>query len=661
MFVVVLIITALLSPLVFAFPAKAKHNYILALLSVCGAVSVYYASQAFITGIPLETTLGTNVVFGELSFRMDRLSAVFVLMISLAAVAVGIYSKGYLRNYVEEKTPQHMSLHLVSLVSLYVSMLFVVMARDAFSFLFAWEMMTVSSFVLILFDAEKREVRRAAISYVILMHVGFIFLVAGFTIVSSAGLPPSFDSLALYFATHKPLPLFIVFLIGFGMKAGVFPLHIWLPEAHPAAPSHVSAFMSGVMIKMGVYGVMRVTSFMETDVFTIGIVLFVTGIVTGLYGAVMAAVQNDMKRLLAYSSIENVGIIFLAMGASAIGYATGDNFLALCAMSGALLHTLNHSFFKTLLFFGAGNVYTAAHTTSLNALGGLSRKMPVTAVLFLLGVMAISALPPFNGFVSEFLIYYGLFDSVGSGTGSIIAAMCGIVALSLIGGIVLLAFTKLFGVTFLGSPRSHAVEHAEEVPMSRLAACILPAGGILLVGLAPFLFTDGMFSVAGEFLFIDDAPALYDNLDGQVWKMASVAVMLIGTVVLLLVFRRLKLRDKTVERSPVWGCGFTSPSHKMQYSGESFSEGLYGISTPVTKTTTGSNVVNKNEIFPKKHSFDLKHKDKVSVLLSRWWVEFMKRINLRISKLNTGKVNHYVMYALIFLALILILSLTGLI
>lgn len=661
MLIVFLIVIALMSSLVFAVPSKAKHTYTFVLLSVCAAVAAYCSLRVFVTGQPLEISLGSNIIFGELLFRMDRLSALFSLMISLAAVAVGIYSKGYLKGYASEKTPQHMSLHLMSLMTMYVAMLSVVLAVDAFSFLFSWEMMTISSFVLILFDAEKREVRRAAISYLILMHVGFIFLLAGFVIVSSSGLDASFDSLMMYFAGHNPLPLFIVFLVGFGMKAGMFPLHIWLPEAHPAAPSHVSAFMSGVMIKMGVYGIMRIISYMVADVFTIGIILFVIGIVTGLYGAVMAAVQNDIKRLLAYSSIENIGIIFLAMGASAIGYGTGDNFLAVCAMSGALLHTLNHSFFKTLLFFGAGNVYTATHTTSLDAMGGLSRNMPATTVFFLIGVIAISAIPPLNGFVSEFLIYYGLFDSVGSGAGSIIAAMCGIVALSLIGGIVLLAFTKLFGITFLGSPRSHAIEHAEEVSISRLIACVIPVGGILLVGLAPFFFADGMFAVAGDLMFVDNAPELYMELDTQVWKMSSVAVMLIIVVILLLVYRRLKLRDKTVERSPVWGCGFTASSHKMQYSGESFSEGLYGISTPVAKTTTGGNVVNKSEIFPAKHSFGLKHKDKVSVLLSRWWIEFMRRVNMRVRKLNTGKVNHYVMYALIFLVLILILSLTHLI
>lgn len=661
MFILFLIAVAFLSPFVFAVPSRTKHTYVLILLAVCAAVASYFSAEVLISGEPMEMAGGTNVIFGELLFRIDRLSAMFIAMVSIAAVAVGIYSGGYLKQYAGEKTPQHFSLHLMSLVLMYVSMVFVVMARDAFSFLFSWEMMTVSSFVLILFDAERREVRRAALSYLILMHIGFVFLLAGFVVVSSAGLPASFDSLSEYFLRNNPLPLFIVFLAGFGMKAGIFPLHIWLPEAHPAAPSHVSAFMSGVMIKMGVYGVMRIISFMETNLFTVGIILFTLGIVTGLYGAVLAAVQNDIKRLLAYSSIENIGIIFLAMGVSVIGYGTGDNFLALCGMSGALLHTVNHSFFKTLLFFGAGNIYTATHTTSLDGLGGISRKMPVTAVFFLVGVMAISALPPLNGFVSEFLIYYGLFDAVSTGAGSIIASICGIVALSLIGGIVVLAFTKLYGVTFLGCPRSHAVEHAEEVSVDRLIACAIPAGGILLVGLAPFLFTDGMFSIAGEFMFIDGAHGYYKNLDGQVWRMASTAIILLGTIVLLLVYRRMKLRDKVVERAPVWGCGFTATSHKMQYSGESFSEGLYGISGTFAKSGLDGDVINKNEVFPKKYSFNLKHKDKVSALFSKWWVEFMRVVNTRVKKLNTGKVNHYVMYALIFLALILVLSLMNVI
>ena len=212
-----------------------------------------------------------------------------------------------------------------------------------------------------------------------------------------------------YFRTQPALPLFVVFLAGFGMKAGMFPMHVWLPEAHPAAPSHVSALMSGVMIKTGVYGILRVTAQIADlpTLRTAGLILLVAGIVTGLWGVILAAAQNDVKRLLAYSSIENIGIVLIGLGIAALGKSSGNQLAAICGLSGALLHTLNHSLFKSLLFFGAGNILSQTHTTSLDALGGLGRHMPVTGLLFLAGTTAICALPPLNGFVSELLIYLG--------------------------------------------------------------------------------------------------------------------------------------------------------------------------------------------------------------------------------------------------------------
>ncbi|MFR4026369.1 MAG: proton-conducting transporter membrane subunit [Alistipes indistinctus] len=353
----------------------------------------------------------------------------------MSAVAVLIYAKGYIKPYLGRKSPAQISLHYCGLGVLYLSMLLVVTLRDGFSFLFAWEVMTLSSFVLMLFDAERREVRRAALSYLILMHVGFLFLLAGFVTLYASGLPASFDALALYGEQGgNIIPLFIVFLIGFGMKAGIFPLHVWLPEAHPAAPAHISAFMSGVMIKTGVYGVMRVVSCFDSHLFAIGLIVLCIGAVTGLWGVILAALQNDVKKLLAYSSIENIGIIFIALGTALLGKAEGSDPIFYAGMAGALLHTLNHSFFKSLLFMGAGNIYTATHTTSLDDLGGLGKRMPVTAILFLVGTLAICALPPLSGFVSEFLIYMGLLDGIAANGPVTVIALSGLIFLALIGG-----------------------------------------------------------------------------------------------------------------------------------------------------------------------------------------------------------------------------------
>ncbi len=660
MVIALFIIVLLVALPVFVIPSRARHAYFFTVTAVQAALLLWLAAGVLGGGGAMVFE-GPGWVPGAMPLEVDRLSAFFIVVVSLAAVSAALYSWGYLKPYRETKPPAHISLHLFSFMLLFASIIMVVTARDAYGFLFSWELMSVTSFVLILLDADRKEVRKAALSYLVMMHVGFVFLLVAFTVLSAAAGSASFDALDTYFAARRGIPLFLLFLVGFGMKAGVFPLHTWLPEAHPAAPAHVSAFMSGVMIKTGVYGILRVVSHMGEGLETAGMVLFSVGIVTGLYGAFLAAVQNDIKRLLAYSSIENIGIIFTALGAAAIGYTGGNNLMATCALSGALMHTLNHSFFKSVLFFGAGNVYRTVHTTSLDVLGGLSRRMPFTAGFFLLGVVAISALPPLSGFVSEFLIYYGFFDAVAGDAGGLIASICGIVAVSLIGGVVILAFTKLYGVAFLGSPRSAAARNAREADRMSIAGFVIPAAGILVVGFMPAVFIGGFMSLTSEIIGVEYIPELYGYFTGRLWEISLAAAILVALTAALLLLRRWIVRKYPPATSPVWGCGFTTSSHKMQYSGESFSEGLYGISTSLTKNSGGGEVVDKDEIFPTRHSFDLRHKDKVLTLLSEWWVESVRRINKRAVRFNTGKMNHYILYALVFLVLIFILTVTGVI
>ena len=431
-----LIALALLVAAIFLSPLRAKVWVSFAAI-VAVALAVAVPSIATLAGgdaIQVASSIHSVVDTGALA--IDSLSAIFLLIIGVAGIATTLYSRGYLAHYLGKKSSAHISLHYTALVLLVVSMMLVVMADGGFLFLFAWELMTIASFILILFDAERPEVLRAALAYLVMMHVGFIFLVAGFVGAEAATGSASFSALGRCFAEGTNTGIFILFLLGFGMKAGLFPMHVWLPEAHPAAPSHVSAIMSGVMIKTGVYGVIRVVSQMTAveQIHTAGVVILTAGIVTGLWGVILAAVQNDVKRLLAYSSIENVGVIFIGLGIATLSTATGHTGVAMLAMCGALMHTINHSLFKSLLFFGAGNIYSQMHTTLLDRFGGVAKYMPVTAILFLMATVAICALPPMNGFVSEFLIYLGMLDSVRDGVNTLYAAG-GILALALIGGI----------------------------------------------------------------------------------------------------------------------------------------------------------------------------------------------------------------------------------
>lgn len=498
MFLYSLLALAVVTALIFAAPLKAKVWATLAVVAA-GALWASATAVGVLAGGHTVRLWATDVfLFGSDAGSMDPLSALFALIVSVGAVAAVLYSRGYLAHYLGRKSPAHISLHYTALATMFYAMLGVVTSEGGFSFLFFWELMTVASFLLILFDAERREVRRAALAYVIMMHVGFALLLIGFVRLDSVCGSADFALLGEYFRTQPALPLFVVFLAGFGMKAGMFPMHVWLPEAHPAAPSHVSALMSGVMIKTGVYGILRVTAQIADlpTLRTAGLILLVAGIVTGLWGVILAAAQNDVKRLLAYSSIENIGIVLIGLGIAALGKSSGNQLAAICGLSGALLHTLNHSLFKSLLFFGAGNILSQTHTTSLDALGGLGRHMPVTGLLFLAGTTAICALPPLNGFVSELLIYLGMLDGIASGS-DVLASAAGLAALALIGGVVILAFTKLYGTVFLGAPRTHEVAEASEVDNFRIAAMALPLAGILFIGLFPQTAVSAVTRAAG--------------------------------------------------------------------------------------------------------------------------------------------------------------------
>ncbi|WP_298033959.1 proton-conducting transporter membrane subunit [uncultured Alistipes sp.] len=661
MFLYSLLALALVAAAVFATPLRGKVWTTLAIVAagaLWGAVKALGTLAGTHTG-PLWTT--DTLLFGSDSGSMDGLSALFVLLIAVGGVAATLYSRGYLEHYLRRKSPAHISLHYTALAVMFYAMLGVVTSDGGFSFLFFWELMTVASFILILFDAERREVRRAALSYLIMMHVGFALLLVGFVQLYAVCGSADFALLGEYFRTQPAMPLFLVFLLGFGMKTGMFPMHVWLPEAHPAAPSHVSALMSGVMIKTGIYGILRVVSHIADMqmLHTAGLILLAAGIVTGVWGVILAAAQNDVKRLLAYSSIENIGIVLIGIGIAALGKSSGNQMVAICGVTGALLHTFNHSLFKSLLFFGAGNILSKTHTTSLDALGGLARHMPMTALLFLAGTTAICALPPLNGFVSEFLIYLGMLDGIASGSDTL-ASAAGLAALAFIGGVVVLAFTKLYGTVFLGAPRTHEVAEASEVDNFRIAAMALPLAGILFIGLFPQAAVGAVTRAAGFFVHHPADAAGY-LLRPALAAVSRTAWLLLAVAGLLAWLRSRALRTRSVIKGPTWGCGFTAPNVRMQYTGESYSEGLQSIATSLTQNSGEGSAVGKGEIFPAAHNFDIRHKDRIGKLFAAWWVELLRLINKRAMRLRTGKINHYILFALAFLALVFLLSIFNLI
>ena len=659
MYLYALLVAVLVIALIFAAPTTKKVWVATAAVTLAACSAITLSVLAFMHGEVEIATLFTPL-FGVEHLVVDKLSSLFLLIISIASVATVLYSRGYVAGYLNRYSPSHIALHYTALVLLVVSMMLVVMSSGGFSFLFSWELMTIASFILILFEADRQETRRAALNYLVMMHIGFMFLVAGFALLYSTTGSANFSAIENYFKWATPLPLFLLFFIGFGMKVGLFPMHIWLPEAHPAAPSHVSAIMSGVMIKTGIYGVIRLMQAIDRNVellYAIGLIILLSGIVTGLWGVIMAAVQNDIKRLLAYSSIENIGVILIGLGIAAVGHAAGSDLIGMCGLCGALLHTVNHSLFKTLLFFSAGNIYSKLHTTAMNQMGGLAKHMPITAILMLLATVAICALPPLNGFVSELLIYIGMFNGVSDGH-EVLYSVAAIIALSLIGGVVVLAFTKLYGMVMLGSPRTTHVAEATEVDNLRIAAMAIPAAIILFIGLLP-QYAIRPVTVVAEAISGADSSIAINHFAPTLQMLSLVCWLLIAVVVLLFWAKRRAQRNRKVELGPTWGCGFTAVNTRMQYTGESYSEGLENIAKSLMKNTVDGRSVDKGEIFPTAHNYRVRHSDKVDSLLGRWWVVMMHRINEYVMRLRTGRVNKYITFALVFLVAVLLLSLLG--
>ena len=641
---------------IFLTPLRQKVWVATGVIALSAIAAIGFAIEALITGGRTIHEF-TTPLFGAENFAVDRLSALFLIIISIASVATVLYSRGYIEGYLKRFSETHISLHYSALVTLVVSMMFVVMSSGGFSFLFSWELMTIASFILILFEADRHEVRRAALNYLVMMHIGFMFLVAGFVLLYQQTGSADFSAILDYFHIAKPLPLFIILFIGFGMKAGIFPMHIWLPEAHPAAPSHVSAIMSGVMIKTGIYGIMRLMQAIDHNtelLYSIGLIVLISGIVTGLWGVILAAMQNDIKRLLAYSSIENIGVILIGLGIAAVGHAAGSDLIGMCGICGALLHTVNHSLFKSMLFFSAGNIYSKLHTTAMNQMGGLAKHMPITAMLMLMATIAICALPPLNGFVSELLIYIGMFNGVSDGH-EVLYSIAGIIALSLIGGIVVLAFTKLYGIVFLGSPRSHHVAESTEVDNLRIGAIAIPAAIILFIGLFP-QFAIRPISIVAEAITGADHNIAIENFTPTLEAVSASGWALLAIILLIYALKHKLQSTRKIEEGPTWGCGFTATNTRMQYTGESFSEGLESIGRPLMKDTVDGRAVDKSEIFPMAHNYRIRHKDKVDSLFAQWWVKLMHRINEYVMRLRTGRVNNYITFALIFFVLVVVLT-----
>lgn len=599
------------------------------------------------------------------SLYLDKLSGFFLMVIAIGAVLASLYSFGLNKHYSESgKNLNYFAfLYNIFLLSMYL----VVLAGNVLFFLIMWEIMSLSSYLLVLFDHEEKHVRQAGFIYVVMTHLGTVFISISYFLLVQASGGLNWENLSLVsksLNTGLANIIFLLAVIGFGTKAGLIPLHIWLPRAHPAAPTNVSALMSGVMVKTALYGLLRfLFTFLPAGPWWWGVLLLVLGALSALLGAMYAVLQKNLKGLLAYSTVENMGIISLGLGAALILRHFQFYDLAILACVASLYHLLNHAVFKTLLFMGAGSVISATHTKNMDLLGGLLKRMPYTGLFFLCGVASLVALPPLNGFVGEWLILKALFNLSLAVEALAIKAL-GLLAISvlaLVGALVATAGVKMYGSVFLALPRSDQAEKAQEasLPMQiamGLAAAICVVLGVLPGKISLFLgdlldsyWPSARLTVLDGFWQLGNVP----EFGGEVYYPLFLGLLIVSIAILSWKSLPLIFGQTSVRRSETWTCGIT-PDATMEYTGTGFTEPVRVVFKNIFLPTREI-----NQIYQVRPYFSrvIYFRDNIKLVIEEALYKPLMKLFLAFSQLvrrmQTGSVQMYLAYILITLVILL--------
>ena len=638
-----------------AIPAVLRDDRLLnravnplnALALVCG---LFFSLTSLLASQPWESRLALPMV-GAIPLSCDGIALLFLFTFQLLSLAGSIYAIGYLEEYVRRGIS--IRWHLVSFTLLILSMQLVVVVQHALAFLIAWELMAVSAYFCIALDKARPEVRQGAFWYFVATHASALFLYVFFILLHERTGSWEFADFARQTGWDAgTLTLLVVTgFLGFAIKAGFMPFHAWLPNAHPAAPAHVSGLLSAINIKAGIYGIVRMFMFFPSDRQVFGWALLVVALVSAVGGVWYALTQHEMKRLLAYHSVENIGIIGLGLAVAWLGRCVGSPGLVALAFAGALLHTLNHAIFKALLFFGVGNVYLYAHTTDIEKLGGLTKALRVTGVGFLIGAVSICGLPPFNGFLSEFLIYKSFFQG-GSLMGGFapLALLVAAVSLAFVGGLAVACFTKLYGIVFLGENRSKSPARLGHEPISSLPVL---AGLATLCGWIGFVPGTALRLVAPAVTEMSGLPEtrLSAELISPLAGLTPVFGLLLAMTLLTLVVKLWVQKKAGMRLCETWGCGYRNVTSRMQYSASSFAEELVRLGQPMI----GLRVQWKPivQVLPEPRAFKSHGFDQIEQGL---WVRLdhaIGRTLVLLRWIQSGSIRHYVIY--IFAALIVYL------
>jgi hydrogenase-4 component B len=569
----------------------------------------------------------------QFSFQIDRLSAFFMALVSVVSLAVSIYSVNYVEHN-EHATRK--SLIVAFMNSFIVSMILVIASFSMFSFLFFWETMALSSFLLVMVEYEKKETQKAGMFYFVMTHLSTLFLFFAFIFIYAT--TGTFDMQAIRADPVITSVAFAFLFLGFGIKAGIIPFHKWLPLAHPASPSNISALMSGVMIKVAIYGLVRFVFLLPMQTWW-GMLLLTVGTISAIIGVIYALKEHDLKRMLAYSSIENVGIILIGLGLYIIFYVAGFQTIAFLALAGSLFHSFNHAIFKSLLFMATGSIVNATETRDIEEMGGLIKRMPKTAALFLIGALSISALPPFNGFVSELMIFQVFFQSTVLANPFVeLLLIVSLAVFALTSAMAAACFVKAFGISFLALPRSEEAKSAKEAPKLMLVGPAILAAFCIGLG----VFSLQLFSLVGLSL---DIP-----------NMLFVGAILSGfyVVAFFTVREFANRRERIVE---TWGCGIISQNSKMEYSASGFSEPIVTIFKNIFRTQKKSERTfhdDQNSIFKE---------GKAELHLLNFFEErvylpiagAVRKVALKVNNIQRGDVDLHVAYAFVTIVVFLLI------
>lgn len=653
-----------LASAVFALLQTRFNALVFLFLGLSGAFAIAAGVGELLDQTVLIDKIPLGLPWQAWHVRFDGLSAFFFLIIGIAVFVVSFYAPNYTLN--EQKDPQSFAV-LSLFTGLFIAgMMLVLIADDAFMFMIAWELMSVASYFLVAFQHENSANRRAAFLYLLMAEVGALLIILAFGVVASFADGFTFDALRTSMIPTTWMSIaFVLALMGFGMKAGLVPIHVWLPEAHPVAPSHISALMSGVMLKVALYGLIRFCFDLLPEVhWQWGVVLLIVGTLSALSGILYAMMQQNLKRLLAYSSVENIGIIVMVLGLSMIFLANNHKELAALGLVAALFHAFNHALFKNLLFLGAGMIHHQTHELNIDMLGGLIKRMPETSLLFLIGCMSISSLPLFNGFVSEWLAFQTALqvDVLNNG---VLRSMIPVsaAALALTAALAAACFVKVFGLIFLGVPRSRHAEKAKEIDsFSMMIAPVILATLCFFFGIFPSVILDLLNSVTSHII---DATLPKTSVLTPLWlapvsmQQASYSPLLILISVLitaLVLFFFLHGKGATKARiAPTWDCGFGALSPRMQYTSSAFTMPLrrifatvFLIDEKVEKTMRENTKLNVAEV-----RYSLHIQDHSWVHVYQPIERGVNRIAKQVGRIQTGNIRTYIGYSLATLILLL--------